>query len=262
MIIIEEKSILSHDGIKLSYQVSRKSNDKPFLFFLHGAGSNHTVWEPVASGLPDYNLIIPDLRGHGTSGTGKLSSITIRNYALDIKTIIDNEEIKKVILVGNSLGSSIAVEFSLLFPDSANKMVLISLFSERFLRFSAFFNAINNIAYIMMMPFSMKRKLRFQDYVKIRQKRPWYFPVADIKGTHLHVYSKSIKELLRYPLRFEDIQAPSILLQGKHDIVAKNAKLYKTIKNLKNITFRLIDTHHLIVNKAPDTCAQYIRDFT
>jgi len=259
VIFIEEKSISSHDGIKLSYKLSRKSRNRPFLFFLHGAGSNHTIWDPVASGLSDYNIVIPDLRGHGNSDTGKLSSITIRNYALDIKTIIDHENINDVILVGNSLGSSIAMEFSRLFPEDTNKMVLISLFSRRFLRFSVLFNAVNNIAYLMMMPFSMKRVLDFQDYVKIRQKRPWYFPIADIKGTHLHVYSKSIKDLLRYPLRIENISVPALLLQGKHDMVANNAKIYKTIKNLENVRF--IDTHHLIVNKAPESCIEQIRDF-
>ena len=258
---MEQKHVLTDDNIKLSYTVSKNLNQKPYLVFLHGAGSNHTIWHAIIKDLSQYNMILPDCRGHGNSASGKLEAMTIRRHAKDIKTIIDNEKLNHVILIGNCLGASIAREFTSMFPEYVDKIVLISLFSKRFLWLSSISNAINNMVYLLMRPIIMRKKLHFQDYADPRKKQTLFSLIADIKGTHLHVYSKAIKELFRYRLRLEEIAVPTLLVQGKQDLLAKNSMIYKIIRNMKNIRLRLVNDHHLICRNAPQECAECIKDF-
>ena len=258
---MEPKQVLTGDGIRLSYMTAKGLNQKPYLIFLHGAGSNHTIWHAIIKELSQYNMILPDFRGHGNSASGKLGAMTIQRHARDIKVIIDNEKLDSVILIGNCLGASIAREFTNMFPEYVEKLVLISLFSKRFLWLSSISNAINNIAYLLMNSISMRKKLHFQDYADPRKKQALFSLIADIKGTHLHVYSKAIKELFRYSFRLEKIAVPALLVQGKQDLLAKNSLIYKIIKDMKNIRLRLVNTHHLICRNAPKECAACIRDF-
>ena len=258
---MEQKYVLTDDGIKLSYMATKGLNQETCLVFLHGAGSNHTIWHAIIKDLLEYNMILPDCRGHGNSVSGKLGAMTIQRHAKDIKAIIDNEKLSRVILIGNCLGASIAREFTNLFPECVDKIVLISLFSKRFLWLSSISNAINNIAYLLMGSVNMRKKLHFQDYADPRKKQALFSLIADIKGTHLHVYSKAIKELFRYSLRLEDIAVPALLVQGKQDLLAKNSLINKIISDKENIRLRMVNTHHLICRNAPKECAACIRDF-
>ena len=72
---MEQKHVLTDDNIKLSYTVSKNLNQKPYLVFLHGAGSNHTIWHAIIKDLSQYNMILPDCRGHGNSASGKLGAM-------------------------------------------------------------------------------------------------------------------------------------------------------------------------------------------
>jgi pimeloyl-ACP methyl ester carboxylesterase len=44
--------------------------ERPTILFLHGKGGNAAEWEPAAARALDagYNVLLPDLRGHGQSG--------------------------------------------------------------------------------------------------------------------------------------------------------------------------------------------------
>jgi len=147
------------------------------------------------------------------------------------------------------------------YPDYVNKMFLFSLFTKRFSNFNFFLGLANTIAYYMILPFRMKRKLRLQDYAGLRKKKPWFFPIADYKGTHLHVYTKTIKEMLKYSLPIESVSKKTLILQGGHDILTNNTKIYKTIRKNKNIELKVHKMHHLIVNKSPEICAEMINRF-
>lgn len=256
-----KKTATTRDNVKLTYYINKVDDKQPYLFFLHGAGSNHTIWNPFIEHFSERNYIVQDLRGHGDSEPGRLSNITVGNYAEDIKCIIESEGIEKVILIGNSLGASVAVEFSRLYPHHVHRMILFSIFSSRYIWFSLFFRIVNSLAYLMMKPFKMRKKLNFQDYVKMRDRMPWFFPIADIKGTNLHVYSKSIRELLKYELNLSNIEVKTLILQGKRDLITKNTNIYKTAGNQDDIRFKLLDAHHLIVNKEPELGVDEIKKY-
>lgn len=83
----------------------------PLLVLLHPYPTNHRFWAPlVASIEQDYTLLIPDLRAHGASSTGK-GPATMEKHAADLLRLCDAADVKKTIFFGVSIGGYILFEF-------------------------------------------------------------------------------------------------------------------------------------------------------
>ncbi|MBD95874.1 MAG: hypothetical protein CL482_16695 [Acidobacteria bacterium] len=67
------------------------------MLLLHGFFGSGETWSPILGGLEqfsqDYQLIIPDLRGHGGS-TNPSDEFTMRQSALDIIALLDHLGLK------------------------------------------------------------------------------------------------------------------------------------------------------------------------
>src|SRR5689334_3038356 len=74
------------NGMQMYYEVYGQGEPLVLLHGFTGAGSN---WQAFISDLmTDYQLIIPDLRGHGRS-TNPSGEFTFRQSALDIFALLD-----------------------------------------------------------------------------------------------------------------------------------------------------------------------------
>ena len=60
--------LITFDQCSLHYETYGKEGN-PVLLLLHGIGADIEMWRPQINTLPDlgYYLIVPDIRGHGTS---------------------------------------------------------------------------------------------------------------------------------------------------------------------------------------------------
>jgi pimeloyl-ACP methyl ester carboxylesterase len=68
------------NGIKLHYY--RTGGDKPQVVINHGAGDDGLCWTRIAMELErNYDVIVPDARGHGKSETGKGDYSSIHRVA-------------------------------------------------------------------------------------------------------------------------------------------------------------------------------------
>jgi len=83
---------------------------RPTLLFLHGAGLDHMAWLPLIERLAaqGYELIAPDLPGHGHSGGAPLANIPA--MAAWTLRLLDAMEVGTVTLVGHSMGAMVALE--------------------------------------------------------------------------------------------------------------------------------------------------------
>lgn len=90
----------------------------PCLVLLHGYLESGEIWDSFADRFPQgYRLIVPDLPGHGSSGTwGERHSMD--DLAGAIRAILDAEGIEKVFLVGHSMGGYVVMAFADLFPEN------------------------------------------------------------------------------------------------------------------------------------------------
>ena len=125
---MQTKNILTAaDGTNLTYYRWQKSEQqRPLLVLVHGLGSNHTRWTEFVenSHLTDHwDIIAPDLRGHGESLTrGK---ITLELWAEDLLAILNNEQYPNAVFVGHSMGAHILLHFFKYHPQRMRAMVLI-----------------------------------------------------------------------------------------------------------------------------------------
>lgn len=249
------KNIKSFDKTKISYVINK--GIKSCLVFLHGDGSNHTVWKPFLKYFHDHSFIALDLRSHGNSSEGRIS---IENFSKDLKEIFKREKIENAVLIGNCLGATIAFDFYKRFPELTEKLILISPFSSETIRFSFLLNILNDFVLLFAKIFKSKRKLKFQNYDKNRT--PLILrPTVDLKGTRLKTYLSSLKNLFEYKLGFSLIKTRTLIIAASKDYFIKKRKIRKMIKNNENISFRITDSTHLLLTRNPEKMIREVNNF-
>src|SRR6266853_3718442 len=86
---------------EIAYQVLGSGSP---IVLLHPFPVHHEFWLPVAQALTSrYQLILPDLRGHGESGAGE-GPATMEKHAADISRVMDDADVGRAPLIGVSIG--------------------------------------------------------------------------------------------------------------------------------------------------------------
>jgi N-formylmaleamate deformylase len=86
----------------------RTGGRKPPLVLLHGLTGSGACWIPLARALQDeYDVVMPDARGHGTSST-PLNGYRYRNHASDVVGFIHALGLEAPVLLGHSMGGMTA----------------------------------------------------------------------------------------------------------------------------------------------------------
>lgn len=114
-------------SIKL-YQKECGSGDP--ILCLHGLGGNIFTWRHFVPHFSQTNkLILVDLRGFGASPKPSDTHYSIEEHADDIYKIIIRDDLKRLTLIGNSLGGGIALLVAIRLceqdPTRLSKLVLI-----------------------------------------------------------------------------------------------------------------------------------------
>ncbi len=110
------------NGIRIHYW--RTGGDKPVLLMAHGSSDNGLCWTNLAKELvEDYDIIMPDARGHGLSDPPSKSD-PADSQAEDLAGIIRELKLDKPILMGHSMGSSSVAWFSAKYPDVPRAVIL------------------------------------------------------------------------------------------------------------------------------------------
>lgn len=113
----------SFDGVSISFD--NKGEGEPAIILVHGWSNTRVIWDAQVSHFSEkYQVIAVDLPGFGKSGNNR-SEWTIASYGEDISTIIQQLNLKKVVLVGFSLGAPIVIEAANKVPDHVIGIVLV-----------------------------------------------------------------------------------------------------------------------------------------
>jgi pimeloyl-ACP methyl ester carboxylesterase len=111
--------------LRLHY-VDWGNDDAPPLLLVHGGRDHCRNWDWVAEELrDDYHIIAPDLRGHGDSQWMVGGGYNQIDYVYDIAQLVNQKKMTPVTIIGHSLGGSISLLYSGLFPDTVAKLVSI-----------------------------------------------------------------------------------------------------------------------------------------
>jgi len=110
------------NSINIHYYRTARKSDK-ILILVHGFSDNGLCWTPVAEALEsEYDIIMPDNRGHGKSARAKDSAHI--DMAADLAGLITQLELDKPIIAGHSMGSMVTYQVGLRFPELAKALIL------------------------------------------------------------------------------------------------------------------------------------------
>lgn len=103
------------DGVPINYSVRGKGDTT--LVFVHCWGCDRSYWDnQVAEFSKNYRVVTIDLPGHGQSGQGR-KSWSIPSYGEDVKTVVTKLDLKRVVLIGSSMGGPISLEAARAMPE-------------------------------------------------------------------------------------------------------------------------------------------------
>ena len=93
---------------------------------LHGIAGTNAVWDEMFAPLAEkYDVIAPDYPGHGQSGSSS-GDYSVGGLAATVRDLLLAIGIDGATIVGHSLGGGVAMQFCYLFPEYAERLVLIS----------------------------------------------------------------------------------------------------------------------------------------
>lgn len=110
------------NGIRIHYY--RTGGDKPPVVLCHGYTDSGLCWTPVARRLEaKYDVIMLDARGHGLS-EAVADDYDVRSMAADVVGAIEALGLKKPVVMGHSMGGSMATWAAVLAPDVVGAVIL------------------------------------------------------------------------------------------------------------------------------------------
>ncbi|MBI4941721.1 MAG: alpha/beta hydrolase [Actinobacteria bacterium] len=101
---------------------------RPTLIGLHGGpGVDGTTLRHHLAALSDVaQVIVPDQRGHGRSGTGAPTDWNLPTWARDVHQLCEVLDIHKPALLGQSFGGFVAQQYASTYPEDIAGLVLVS----------------------------------------------------------------------------------------------------------------------------------------
>ena len=101
----------------------KKLNDSAPIVFIHGVGLTKEIWSPQLEFFKNHNILTYDLIGHGKTPLQK-SQLNFEDFVKQLLNLIKELEIKKIHLVGFSLGSLIARHFAATHQENLSSLVI------------------------------------------------------------------------------------------------------------------------------------------
>jgi pimeloyl-ACP methyl ester carboxylesterase len=112
-------------GVRTAY-MEVGPRDAPAVVAVHGLGATNASMLPTIWDLArDHRVIAPDLPGHGATSAPR-ASYNAAFFSRWLGELLDDLEVDQSIVMGNSLGGRISLEFGLDHPERVAGLVLLS----------------------------------------------------------------------------------------------------------------------------------------
>jgi pimeloyl-ACP methyl ester carboxylesterase len=111
------------NGAKLGYWNS--GGGAQSMLFVHGWACDHATLMPVMEHFrPSYRVVAVDLRGHGISDK-PYQEYTVAGFADDLASLCRELEIQRPVVIGHSMGGTVALDLGARYSDLVSGIVLI-----------------------------------------------------------------------------------------------------------------------------------------
>jgi pimeloyl-ACP methyl ester carboxylesterase len=119
-----KESFTTVNGLRLRYLEWGEASAPPILL-LHGFSSTALAWSAVGEALAGrYHVVALDQRGHGVSDWDPRRRYTIDDFVADARALSQELRLAPFVLVGHSMGGSIAYTYAAMYPDDVSRLVI------------------------------------------------------------------------------------------------------------------------------------------
>lgn len=118
---------IQREQLQMAYMDVKPDNPNgKSIMLLHGKNFNGAYWEQTAKDLAKngFRVIIPDQIGFGKSSKPQHFQYTFQQLAENTKALLDTLNIQKITVLGHSMGGMLATRFTLMYPQTVEKLVL------------------------------------------------------------------------------------------------------------------------------------------
>ncbi len=216
------KMILDKNRVKLAYYVYGEG--EPTLIFVVAWIWTAALWIPQVNYFSqNFKMVTVDMRGAGESDK-PADNYTLDLYVDDLNSIIEELQDKDIVLIGESMGASIAIKYITKYPGKVSKLVLLGG-TPKLIATDDFPHGLPQDE------FNSALALAMESYSKgMRLMMEWFFPEPGteyLKEWGFKMSQKSTKDItansimnfakedLRSLLR--EIDIPTLVLHGEND---------------------------------------------
>jgi non-heme chloroperoxidase len=123
------KSVTLPGGVTLPY-VEQGDPSGPPVLLLHGITDSRWSFEPVLPHLSrSLHVFALSQRGHGDASR-PVTGYAPQDFAADVAAFLDALGLRKAVLVGHSMGGTVAQRFALDYPEQTMGLALVASFVE------------------------------------------------------------------------------------------------------------------------------------
>ncbi len=273
---------LNRGRATLFYRLWPAENSRKLLVLCHGLASNGTRWREFAeatAGQRNWNLLCPDLRGHGKSAwRGRIHS---EIWCDDLAELLDAEGFEQAVIGGHCLGANLALRFARRYPERTAGLVLVEPMlppamgrKMKLLRRCRYLLLLSSFAILGLNALGVSRRelppldlteldkhtreqfRRLGPHAAIRKRygRPskdrLYMPTA--------AYLQALNEVLRPLGGLEDIQAPALALLSSGGLFGDIPITYRALAAMPAVKIVELDAMHWIPTEQPEAMVDAI----
>tara|TARA_B110000438_G_scaffold302740_1_gene361404 strand:- start:155 stop:943 length:789 start_codon:yes stop_codon:yes gene_type:complete len=220
-----------------------KINEKDPIIFIHGIGLNHQIWDQQIEYFKNYNTIVYDLIGHGKTPLNK-KKITIEDFSKQLLSLMDSLNLKKIHLVGFSLGSLIARDFAYKKNDRLSSLVI---FGTVYKRTEDQKRQVINRFEMMKKDKEVSKKRALSRWFTddfIKKNKPIYEKIYSMLDKNSHENWLKVYKLFVYhednDMNIKQIKTNSLIITGENDVGSKPEMSENLSKVIKNSVFKTV----------------------
>jgi len=232
---------------KNTFYILNKKQNTPIVL-IHGVGLNHKIWEPQINSFNN-TILAYDILGHGNTPLTK-PQISFNDFSLQLLNLVDELKLKKIHLVGFSIGSLIARNFA---SNHSNRLESLTLICSVFQRNKEQQQIVND-------RFELSKKSRSLSKQALKR---WF--TEDYINKNPNIYKKicsmleenNIENFLKiYQLfvehqdneKFENIKTKTLIMTGENDTGS-------TPEMSKNLSKKITNSKVKIVSNGKHLCS-------
>lgn len=251
------------DGLNIYYEVQGNVNAPETLIFLNGLTQSTLAWFFCLPFFKDtHKIVLMDFIFQGNSDkTGDPRNFD--QHALDVISVLDQEKISTVNVIGLSYGSLVAQHLAVNYPQKISKLVLLSTFAHK----TPIFEAIElswwrsletggyGLMFDTMMPYVLSEDYFSKPIIPIEMLKK---SREDLNQNAQAIFSlmRATKERNDYRQELKKIKSPTLIIQGEKDTLLPVYLATEVQKNISGSKLEIIRGagHTLNLERVPEVC--------